>query len=173
MNRVVINWHNDCLIEAAGPLEAVPDVPTARALIVQRATGVMGWHVEETERDGALIFSEGCQTLAHVVVAPCPDEPLLSQAQNEVAAMLAEELAEAGQCASKLIRFGVGVNPWTGVWNSAALASELGDVLAIVALAEKHGLVDLGEVSAARDRKIRALQSNDGRLRYASPRGIR
>lgn len=174
VSRVVIRWFNDCLIEAAGPAERVDDVPAARAIVRQRATGVMGWHVEETEHDGVLTFSEGCQTLAEVAVSPSTDEPILSLAQNEVASVLGEELAEAGQCAMKLIRFGIGVNPWTGVTNSKALASELGDVLAAIALAEKHGLLDLADVSAARDRKLRAwVAENGSRLRYASARGIK
>lgn len=173
MSRVVIRWFNDCLIEAAGPVERVDDVPAARAIVRQRATGVMGWHVEETERGGVLTFSEGCQTLAEVAVSPSTDEPVLSQAQNEVAALLAEELAEAGQCAAKLIRFGVGVNPWTGIANAIALSTELGDVLAAMALAERYGLIDLAWVSSARDRKLRALEGELGRLRYASAWGIK
>lgn len=172
MSRVTIYWENNAISEGMVS-EVVASVPVARALICGRAVGIMGWHVEEVIQANTLIFSEGIQFLARVVVDASGDEPALAPSQAEACQLVAEECAEVIKCATKVLRFGLRSNPWTGKENGDELANELGDVLAVLALLERQGIVDVAKVSAARDAKLRAWVTEPGRLRYASARGIK
>ena len=58
----------------------------------------------------------------------------LTAATRELLTILAEENAEVVQRCTKILRFDLRVNPWTGVHNRESLERELGDVLAIMGL---------------------------------------
>lgn len=92
--------------------------------------------------------------------APLPDDV------RELVTMLAEECAEVGQRCTKILRFGLTVNPWTGKHNRDQLELELGDLAAMVWLLDALGVVDGRRVDINRRAKIQALKRQDGRTRY-------
>lgn len=114
------------------------------------------------------------EVFASAIVMPAEDRAI-GEPAREVLDCLKEECAEVIQAASKITRFGLEMNPWTGIANQADLESELGDVLAFVELAAKYDLVDVGRVRAACERKIAKLiaAGSSGRLRHATARGMR
>jgi len=92
----------------------------------------------------------------------------------EIATVLSEECAEAAvelmkvvQRCTKILRFGLTVNPWTGVHNRDAIELELGDVVAMIRALHANQVIDLERVSTCADRKLEALRRPDGRLRIA------
>lgn len=86
---------------------------------------------------------------------------------REILQLLTEEAAEAIQAASKIQRFGMTTNPWTGLHNRAVLESELGDVFAAVRTLHALNIIDWVRVCGYADAKLKALREPDGRLRIA------
>lgn len=97
----------------------------------------------------------------------------MNLASAEALAILAEEAAEVIQSVTKIQRFGLVINPWTEKHNRDTLETELGDLLAAIALAYKHGLVDPKFIVAHANAKLNAFRVNDGRLRHANADQLR
>ena len=98
-----------------------------------------------------------------------PDVPLeeLDPAIRELLTNLAEECSEVVRCCTKILRFGMRINPYTGIHNVDSLELELGDVSAISEILERYRVLDLDRVQNHADTKIEALSLADGRLRFA------
>lgn len=77
----------------------------------------------------------------------------LTEHEREVLVILMEECAEVTQAASKLLRFGKENHPDTGLCNSLVLATEVGDLEAIISMAGDAGLIDREAVGNANMRK--------------------
>ena len=93
----------------------------------------------------------------------------LTPAERESLAMVAEEcaeviaeLAKVQQQCTKILRYGLRVNPYNGVHCRDALEREIGDLGAVVEVAAKNGLIDIDRVSAHGDAKIKALHEGKG-----------
>jgi NTP pyrophosphatase (non-canonical NTP hydrolase) len=94
-------------------------------------------------------------------------EGSITDAERELLTILAEECGEVVQRCTKIQRFGMTENPWTGKHNRAELEAELGDVIAMMRILAARGTIR-GEIVAMRgDKKIAALRVPDGRLRVA------
>ena len=97
--------------------------------------------------------------------APATDE--LDPAIRELLTILAEECGEVIQRCTKILRFGIRVNPYTNIHNVVSLETELGDVSAISEILDRYRVLDLDRVQGHADAKIEALSLADGRLRFA------
>jgi NTP pyrophosphatase (non-canonical NTP hydrolase) len=99
-------------------------------------------------------------------VTPFPSaDAMVSDQAAESLGLLQEECAEVIQVASKIDRFGLRVNPYTGKHNRDELHKELGDVLAQVRLLAHLGIVDLVAVAHASETKLAELREKpEGRL---------
>lgn len=86
---------------------------------------------------------------------------------RELVTLLAEECAEGAQACTKILRFGLTINPWTGKYNRDVLEYELGDVIAAIRALHALGVVDIERILRRADRKLHALRADDGRLRHA------
>lgn len=76
-------------------------------------------------------------------------KPLPTPYERELLTVLMEECAEVQQRASKLIRFGRDeVQPGQALTNKTRLSHELGDLTAVVRMAEEVGLVDPTTIDA-------------------------
>lgn len=91
----------------------------------------------------------------------------LTEAQRELLAILAEECGEVIQRATKILRFGYTVNPWSGHHNRETLEAELGDLFAVVRILHARGEVDWVKVVGHAEAKLAAFKRKDGRLRHA------
>lgn len=91
----------------------------------------------------------------------------LDEGVRELLTVQIEELVEAAQRCTKILRFGLTVNPWTGLHNRDTLEIEMGDVVAIMRALVAHEVIDGDRISDYADRKIEALRRPDGRLRIA------
>ena len=91
----------------------------------------------------------------------------LTAATRELLTILAEENAEVVQRCTKILRFDLRVNPWTGVHNRESLERELGDVLAIMGLLAAEGTIDARRISAYAVEKVEKLRDDPDRLRHA------
>lgn len=88
--------------------------------------------------------------------------PLPTPAEAELLVFLNEECAEVAQRTTKALRFGLEERqPGQGLSNAARLANELGDLLEVVDLALRAGLISGDDVLAGRLSKRAKL------LRYA------
>lgn len=96
----------------------------------------------------------------------------LTPERLEVLAVLAEECGETVQRVTKILRFGLRVNPWTKRHNRTALEMELGDIVAATAILESQGVVSLCRIIAFADAKLAAFRAKDGRLQHASADGV-
>jgi hypothetical protein len=108
--------------------------------------------------------------IAVVDTSTIPAPELITDAQRELLNTLMEECSEVIKCASKILRFGLRRNPYTGALNRDALESELGDVGALMAALEQYDVIeiDIDNVAVATSDKLHALERNEaGRLRYA------
>lgn len=100
-------------------------------------------------------------------------EQPLTEAIREILTLLVEECCEVGQRVTKILRFGLTVNPWTGKHNRDTLEAELGDHLAAVAILRHFGVVSDARILAYARAKLEALRVPDGRLRHARfPAGL-
>lgn len=75
----------------------------------------------------------------------------------EALAILQEECAEVIQAVSKIQRFGID-SSWNGRTNRQALQSEVGDVLAMIGLLLKAGVLNEDRVLEAKDCKMTKLK---------------
>lgn len=167
-----VTWHRDSVSKGAY-CEVVEDVPTARRMVIERAVHQMGWHVEERVDLNRVVYTEGGQLVAVVIVESDAARQPLTASKAEALTLLVEECGEVIQAATKLLRFGEIANPWTGERNAEVLARELGDVLACVELCASYYLVDPVKVYGNRAAKIVAWQKEPARLRRATARGLR
>lgn len=108
-----------------------------------------------------------CTCPASPHAADARPDPVLTPAEVESLALLAEECGEVVQRCTKVLRFGFTVNPWTGKHNRAQLEAELGDLIAQAVVADANGVASLARVLDAADRKLAALRVADGRVRRA------
>lgn len=90
--------------------------------------------------------------------------------------LIAEEAGEVLQLVGKALRFGLdtpGVKDGNGTvlpdTPRSRLPAELGDLLAAIEFAIRHGMVDGGEVSAAYLRKLAKLLDPDARDNLGRP----
>ena len=74
-----------------------------------------------------------------------------------VMAVLQEECAEVIQAVSKINRFGM-QGEWQGVTNRQSLITEIGDVLAMIDLLEKTGVVDNHKLVQCKKNKFLKLR---------------
>jgi len=86
---------------------------------------------------------------------------------EELLYLQAEECAETVQRCTKILRFGLRINPWTGEHNRETLERELGDILAVARLLQAYNVISLDTVAKYSEEKIEALRKPDGRLRVA------
>lgn len=92
-----------------------------------------------------------------------PNGKPLTDYERELLVILMEECAEVIQAASKLIRFGkenrpVGLgDPSEGLSNSVVLAHEIGDLEAVLQIANEADLYRSGDVVDGRRRKMDRL----------------
>jgi hypothetical protein len=85
-----------------------------------------------------------------------PNGTPLSDYERELLVILMEECAEVTQAASKLLRFGKENHPDSGLSNSLVLATEVGDLEAIMSMIEEAHLVDRETVgNAAMQKRVR------------------
>ena len=75
----------------------------------------------------------------------------------ETLAILQEECAEVVQAVSKILRFGID-SSWNGRTNRQALESEVGDVLAMIGVLLKSGVLNEDQVMEAKDHKMTKLK---------------
>ena len=95
------------------------------------------------------------------------------RARDEMLTVLAEECAETTQACTKILRFGAGVNPYTGTTTQASLEDELGQVIAAALVLAKYGGINLEAVERATERRLADYKRNEaGRLRHASAEGV-
>src|SRR5690349_10957588 len=88
-------------------------------------------------------------------ISPCPPP---TPYEDEVLKVLAEECLEASHRALKMSRFGVDeVQPGQARSNKERLELELGDVAALVQVAEDAGLVSKDAIRARIPRKLEKL----------------
>jgi NTP pyrophosphatase (non-canonical NTP hydrolase) len=81
----------------------------------------------------------------------------LTDRQQEVMLIAQEECAEVTQAISKVLRFGLdGI--WEGRSNQERLEEEVGDLLCMLELLERHALIDPEFVRRARIAKFNKLQ---------------
>lgn len=79
----------------------------------------------------------------------------LTSAQQEVLAVLAEEMGEAIQIIGKTLRHGIdSYHPSTRITNRELMKKELGDVCAAMKLVEQEGLADMEEVLESAEDKL-------------------
>ena len=84
-------------------------------------------------------------------VSPCP---LPEGYQREVLTVLIEECAEVQQRATKALRFGVDeVQPGQPLSNAARLSVEIGDLLEMIDVAERAGLLSTPHIEEGRGGK--------------------
>ena len=83
----------------------------------------------------------------------------LTQYQDECLEILAEECAEVIQEKSKIFRFGMMQESWhhKGMTHAECLEVELGDLLAMVELAEQSGLVTKDGLERAKQKKLQKV----------------
>lgn len=86
----------------------------------------------------------------------------MSAAEAYALGLLVEECGEVAQCVGKAIRFGLG-SPQANATTRAALALEIGDLLAAVEYALKRNLVDADTVYLQRSRKLLRLLDPESR----------
>lgn len=86
-----------------------------------------------------------------------PNGRAVTDYEREILTILMEECAEVTQAASKLLRFGKEKHPDTGLSNSLVLATEMGDLEAIMSMTEDAGLVDRETIGHANMRKRERL----------------
>ena len=104
---------------------------------------------------------------AELTASPLPDDV------REILTILAEECGEVVQRCTKILRFGLTVNPWNGKHNREQLESELGDVAAMLRMLSAMGVISSREVAVAACKKLAAMRRPDGRLRHAKiPEGL-
>lgn len=88
-------------------------------------------------------------------VSPCPPP---TRYEAEVLTLIVEECAEVQQRATKMLRFGVAeVQPGQSLTNAQRLSQELGDLMAVLKLAEAAGLVRGEDIVAAEAAKVNKL----------------
>ena len=79
--------------------------------------------------------------------------------ENETLWILVEECAEVAQAASKCARFGYGgVYPAGAKQNSVHLQTEVGDLLALVDILVKQGVLDRNAINDAKNAKLQKLK---------------
>jgi len=79
----------------------------------------------------------------------------LTPAEAERLALVAEEAGEVLQAVGKVLRHGYdNFNPKTGLTNREALSQEVGDLLAVIALAGERGDINASIVSKFKDEKL-------------------
>lgn len=84
-------------------------------------------------------------------ISPCPPPTAV---EAEILETLIEECAEVIQRATKMLRFGVHeVQPGQPLSNRDRLSLEVGDLSAMVAIAEKNELIDRPQVALAEKTK--------------------
>lgn len=85
-----------------------------------------------------------------------PNGSPITDYERELLVILMEECAEVTQAASKLLRFGKENHPHTGLSNSLVLATEMGDLDAVMAMVGEAGLIDRVTVNgAAHNKRLR------------------
>lgn len=72
--------------------------------------------------------------------------------EQELLTILMEECAEVTQAASKIIRFGESEQ------NSSILSSEVGDLLAVIDLCFRHGLLQEEIIASGMKNKVKKLK---------------
>lgn len=78
---------------------------------------------------------------------------------KEVMSILQEECAEVVQAVSKINRFGIdNYKPGKPKTNREHLEEELGDLLAMICILEKMGVIDQGNLEVATKAKIEKLK---------------
>jgi NTP pyrophosphatase (non-canonical NTP hydrolase) len=75
---------------------------------------------------------------------------------NEILSISQEECAEVIQAISKIFRFGIDTS-WNGEKNREHLEEELGDLVAMIFLMTKNGIVDEAKICKAADKKLLKL----------------
>ena len=82
----------------------------------------------------------------------------MNDVQREILLITQEECAEVTQAISKIFRFGL-MSEHKGVTNLAHLEEEAGDLLCMLYLMQKHGLVDWVNVEKAKANKLEKLKT--------------
>lgn len=95
---------------------------------------------------------------------PGRGRPDLDPAVLELLDFTSEECAEAIQAASKVKRFGLDENPYTGVTNRESLEHELGDVVAGMAALCALDVIDLKRVVGYGEEKFESMCTSSERL---------
>jgi len=129
-------------------------------------TGVPPRNYLPPELVAEMIERQGAEFTRLERMATAHAEPL-SDAQAELLVVLTEECAETIQRATKIQRFGLRVNPWTGLHNRDTLETEIADIMAIVDLLNCAAVINAQRVHAKTVEKIGKLAVPDGRLRFA------
>lgn len=81
----------------------------------------------------------------------------LTEYEREILTIMMEECGEVIKAASKLIRFGREQRPDTGVHNTDVLATELGDLKAVVSLVLTANLAPFARMERAAEEKREKL----------------
>lgn len=76
---------------------------------------------------------------------------------NEILSILTEEASEVIQAVSKIFRFGLD-SSWKGETNREHLEEEIGDLLCMVELLIKAGIIDQNQVQIAKQNKYQKLK---------------
>jgi NTP pyrophosphatase (non-canonical NTP hydrolase) len=83
----------------------------------------------------------------------------MNDKQHEALLITQEECAEVTQAISKCFRFGLNNNkPGKSLTNKEHLEVEIGDLLAMIEILEKQGIITVDGVLEAKDRKISKLK---------------
>lgn len=106
---------------------------------------------EWCDRDGPGGF------MGHTCQKYKPNGTPLNDYERELLVILMEECAEVTQAASKLLRFGKENHPDTGLSNSLVLATEVGDLEAVMDMTREAGLIDRETIGNANMRKRERL----------------
>lgn len=76
---------------------------------------------------------------------------------NEILSILTEEASEVIQAVSKIFRFGLD-SSWKGETNREHLEEEIGDLLCMVELLIKAGIIDQNKVEMTKQNKYQKLK---------------
>ncbi len=88
-------------------------------------------------------------------ISPCPPP---TPRQREILTVLIEECAEVQQRATKALRFGMGeIQPGQSYTNSTRLATEVGDLSAVLDMAVREHVIPHREIARSRTLKERKL----------------
>lgn len=80
--------------------------------------------------------------------------------QQEILNILQEECAEVVQAVSKIHRFGLNSeNPYTNTSNQIQLEKEIGDLMCMIELASKEGMIDSDRIAQAKEEKYQKLKT--------------